>query len=68
MSVGGKLGKDWTEQVELFDKVIIEEAVEDGVGAGRGDSNHVADHEGHHHVLCNMLNDNLYFCCCEPKI
>ena len=53
MSAGGKLGKDWTEQVELFDKVIIEKAVEDGVGAGGGDSNHVADHEGQHHVLCN---------------
>ena len=32
---------------------MIEEAIEDGIGAGRGDSNHVADHEGQHHVLCN---------------
>ena len=36
-----------------FHKVIIEEAIEDGIGAGRGDSNHVADHEGQHHILWN---------------
>ena len=53
MSVDGKLGKDWTEKVELFDKVIVEEAIEDGVSTGGGDSNDVADQEGQHHVLCN---------------
>ena len=46
--------QDWAEEVELFDKVIIEEAIEDGIGAGRGDSNHVADQEGQHHALCNI--------------
>ena len=49
----GEGGKEWTEEVELFYKVIIQEAIEDGIGAGRGDSNHVADHEGQHHILWN---------------
>ena len=52
----GEGGKEWTEEVELFNKVIIEEAIEDGIGAGRGDSNHVADQEGQHHVLWNNEN------------
>ena len=28
-------GKGWTEEVELFHKVIGEEAIEDVIGAGR---------------------------------
>jgi len=50
--VDGKFSKEWTQKIELFDKAIIEEAIEDGVCAGRGDSNDVADHEGQHHMFC----------------
>ena len=35
-----------------LDKVIVEKAVEDGVGAGGGDAQHVAEEEGDHHRLC----------------
>ena len=35
-----------------LDEVIVEEAVEDGVGAGGGDAQHVAEEEGEHHRLC----------------
>ena len=52
-SRAGKRGpaQEGTKETEFFDKVIIEEAIEDGVGAGRGDSNHVTDQEYQHHSL-----------------
>ena len=37
-----------------LDEVIVEKAVEDGVGAGGGDAQHVAEEEGEHHRLCMM--------------
>ena len=45
------LALEGTKEAEFFDKVIIEEAIKDGVGAGRGDSNHVTDQEYQHHCL-----------------
>jgi hypothetical protein len=41
----------WVELAELFDKVVIEEAIEDGVRTGGGDTNKVTDHVGQHNVL-----------------
>ena len=35
---------------DLFE-VFIEKSIEDGVGADRGDSNNVEEHEESHHVL-----------------
>ena len=35
-----------------LEEVIINEAIEDGVGAGGGDAQHVAEKEGDHHRLC----------------
>ena len=35
-----------------LDEVVVEKAVEDGVGAGGGDAQHVAEEEGDHHRLC----------------
>ena len=37
-------------QSDLFE-VFIEKSIEDGVGADRGDSNNVEEHEEGHHVL-----------------
>ena len=34
-----------------LEEVIINEAIEDGVGAGGGDAQHVAEKEGDHHRL-----------------
>ena len=39
------------EEAGLFDKVIVEEAIKYGVGAGGGDSKYVADKEYYHHGL-----------------
>ena len=39
------------ELAELSDKVVIEEAIEDGVRTGGGDTNKVADHVRKHHAL-----------------
>ena len=39
----GTFAKEGTEQTDLFDEVFIEETVEDGIGAGRRDSDHVTD-------------------------
>ena len=39
----GTFAKEGTEQADFFDKVFIEEPVEDGIGAGRRDSDHVTD-------------------------
>ena len=35
-----------------LEEVIINEAIEDGVGAGGGDAQHVAEQEGDHQRLC----------------
>ena len=35
-----------------LDEVVVEKAVEDGVGAGGGDAQHVVEKEGDHHCLC----------------
>ena len=34
-----------------LDEVVVEKAVEDGVGAGGGDTQHVTEQEGDHHRL-----------------
>ena len=39
----GTFAKEGTEQADLLDEVFIEEPVEDGIGAGRRDSDHVTD-------------------------
>ena len=44
---------DSSKVVSCLDKVIVEKAVEDGVGAGGGDAQHVAEEEGDHHHLYN---------------
>jgi hypothetical protein len=43
------------ENLELLDKVIIEKAVEERVGAGRRHSKHVKEGESNHQVLCNIF-------------
>ena len=48
----GRVARSGPRRLNYFTK----EAIEDGIGAGRGDSNHVADHEGQHNVLCNIEN------------
>ena len=42
------------EHLELLDKVVIEKAVEERVGAGRRHSKHVEEGESYHQVLCNF--------------
>ena len=41
---------DWSGSRYLLE-VVIEEAIEDRVGAGRGDPDEVADHEAEHHAV-----------------
>ena len=43
------------ENLELLDKVIIERAIEERVGAGRRHSKHVEEGEIYHQVLCNIF-------------
>ena len=35
-------------------EVVVEESIEDGVGANRGDADEVEDHEEGHHVLSRV--------------
>jgi hypothetical protein len=39
------------DDLELLDKVVVEEAIECRVAAGRGHSNHVAENKDQHHVF-----------------
>ena len=48
------------EQLDLLE-VVIQEAVEDGVGADRGDADEVEDHEEGHHVL-RVIKQVRHFC------
>jgi hypothetical protein len=55
------------EHLELLDKVVIEKAVEERVGAGRRHSKHVKEGESNHQGFCNIFaypsNCNTTFCC-----
>ena len=42
------------DDLELIDKVVVEEAIECRVAAGRGHSNHVAENEDQHHVFWKL--------------
>ena len=39
------------DNLEFLDKVVVEEAIECRVAAGRGHSNHVAENKDQHHVF-----------------
>ena len=43
------------EHLELLDKVVIEKAVEERVGAGRRHSKHVKEGESNHQGFCNIF-------------
>ena len=44
------------EHLELLDKVVIEKAVEERVGAGRRHSKHVEEGESNHQGFCNIFD------------
>ena len=47
-------GHQREQHSEFHDKVVVEEAIENGVGDGGGHPHHVADHVGEHHALWNI--------------